>query len=99
MTCKIIHTTPPALELAQRLSGPDEVLLLWHPESQQVQLSVHDAATGAVFDLDVAPANAIDAFYHPYAYMAWGDGATRSSMSDQEVPEIVPTSTFSPDKA
>jgi hypothetical protein len=103
MTCETIdetehqgHLTTPALELARRPSGPDEVLLLWHPESRRMQLLVHDAATGATFDLEVAPGNAIDAFYHPYVYLAWGDD---SVALDQEEPEIVPTSTFSPDEA
>jgi hypothetical protein len=73
--------TTSARELARRLSGPTEVLLLWHPESHRVQLSVHDAATGAIFDLDVAPGNAIDAFYHPYVYMAWGDDSRRSVLA------------------
>jgi hypothetical protein len=57
-------------ELAQRLSGPDEVLLLWHPELDRVELSVRDRVTGAGFCVEVAPANAIDAFQHPYAYGA-----------------------------
>ena len=35
-------------ELAQRLSGADEVLLLWHPESDRVELSVRNLATGAL---------------------------------------------------
>ncbi len=60
----------PARELAQRLSGTDEVLLLWYPESKRVKLSIRDLATGAAIHLEVAPASAIDAFYHPYAYMA-----------------------------
>ena len=60
----------PARELAQRLSGTDEVLLLWYPESKRVKLSIRDLATGAAFHIEVAPASAIDAFYHPYAYMA-----------------------------
>jgi hypothetical protein len=79
MTCQMIDSTEHhcALELARRLSGQDEVLLLWHPECDRVQLSVHDAATGVTFDLDVAAGNAIDAFYHPYVYMAWGDELTR----------------------
>jgi hypothetical protein len=65
----------PARELAQRRSGTDEVLLLWHPDSDRVELSVHDVATGAGFQLDVPPASAVDAFYHPYAYEARrGDG-------------------------
>jgi hypothetical protein len=55
----------PTRELAQRLSGADEVLLLWHPDSKRVELSVRDLATGVTFDLEVAPGSAMDAFYHP----------------------------------
>ena len=58
----------PSRELARRLSGTIEVLLLWHPTIERVELSVHDLATGAGFDVDVAPADAIDAFRHPFAY-------------------------------
>lgn len=60
----------PTRELAQRLSGTVEVLLLWHPEIERVEVSVNDPATGASFHVEVAPSNAIDAFYHPYAYAA-----------------------------
>jgi hypothetical protein len=67
----------PARELARRLSGPDEVLLLWHPESERVELSVRDLVTGGGFHLEVAPDSAIDAFYHPYAYMAWRENSER----------------------
>ena len=55
-------------ELAQRRSGADEVLLLWHPESDRVELSVRNLASGIVCEIDVAPGDAIDAFYHPFAY-------------------------------
>jgi hypothetical protein len=61
---------PPRRELAQRLSGADEVLLLWQPELDRVELSVRDVVTGAGFRIEVAPACAIDAFHHPYAYRA-----------------------------
>jgi hypothetical protein len=61
-----------ARELAQRVSGTDEVLLLWHPESDQVEVFVRDVETGVGFHLDVAPGTAIDAFNHPYAYVARG---------------------------
>ena len=71
MKCKITR------ELAQRLSGTVEVLLLWQPEGDQVELSVHDLATDAGFHLDVAPANAMDAFYHPYAYAAMPEKSHR----------------------
>jgi hypothetical protein len=67
----------PTRELAQRLSGTVEVLLLWHCEIDRVGLSVRDLSTGAEFHLEVAPANAIDAFYHPYAYAARRENSHR----------------------
>jgi hypothetical protein len=72
----------PARELAQRLSGTDEVLLLWHPESERVELSVRDLATGVGVYFEVAPGSAIDAFHHPYAYVA------RRQNSDRLVPVV-----------
>ena len=57
-------------ELAQRRSGADEVLLLWHPESDRVELAVRNLATGVGCQIEVAPGDAIDAFYHPSAYAA-----------------------------
>ncbi len=64
------RASAPVRELAQRGSGTAEVFLLWHPEIDRVELFVHDLATGASFHFEVAPGNAIDAFYHPYAYAA-----------------------------
>jgi hypothetical protein len=57
-------------ELAQRLSGADEILLLWHPACERVEVSVRDVATGLGFRVEVAPGSALDAFRHPYAYAA-----------------------------
>ncbi len=59
---------PSTRELAQRLSGKDEVLLLWHPETDRVELSVSDVTTGEGFHIAVEPGTAMDAFHHPYAY-------------------------------
>ena len=64
-------------ELAQRVSGTDEVLLLWDPESQRVELSVRDVASGAGFHVEVEAASALDAFYHPYAYVARRENSDR----------------------
>ena len=64
------RTRAPTRELAQRLTGGDEVLLLWHPESDRVELAVRNLATGAGCQIEVAPGDAIDAFYHPFAYAA-----------------------------
>ena len=63
----------PTRELAQRLTGGIEVLLLWHPDIDSVELSLQDRATGAGFQIEVAPEDAIDAFYHPYAYASGCD--------------------------
>jgi hypothetical protein len=57
-------------ELAQRLSGSEEILLLWNCRDGQVELSVRDVETGIGFNLEVAPGNALDAFRHPYVYVA-----------------------------
>jgi hypothetical protein len=73
-------------ELAQRLSGADEVLLLWHPESDRVELSLRNLATGVVCEIEIAPADAIDAFYHPFAYAA---RRGRPCRVDQEETAIV----------
>ena len=63
-------TSAPTRELAQRFSGTDEVLLLWYPESERVELCVRDLTTEVSLHLPVAPGRALDAFYHPYAYTA-----------------------------
>lgn len=65
----------PTRELAQRLSGKDEVLLLWHPEIDRVELSVSDVTTGEGFRIAVEPGTAMDAFHHPYAYAARRENA------------------------
>ena len=57
-----------ARELAQRLSGGDEIILLWHPESGRIEVSVRDLETGDGFEIEVAAAAALDAFRHPYAH-------------------------------
>ena len=62
-------------ELARRRSGADEVLLVWHPDGDRIELSVLDATTGEGFHLEVEPGRAMDAFYHPYAYAAWRESS------------------------
>ena len=60
----------PARELAQRRSGDVDVLLLWHPESDRIELCVLDLATAVSVHIDVAPDKALDAFDRPYAYVS-----------------------------
>ena len=57
-------------ELDRRSSDGLDVALLWQPETNRVSVSVFDAKTGDDFGIDVEPAEALDAFHHPYAYAA-----------------------------
>src|SRR6266536_3171988 len=57
-------------ELDYRSNDGLEVALLWRPETNRISVTVFDAKTGDDFDLDVDPADATDAFHHPYAYAA-----------------------------
>jgi hypothetical protein len=57
-------------ELDYRATDGLEVTLLWQPETNAVSVKVFDAKTGDDFDLEVDPAEAMDAFHHPYAYAA-----------------------------
>ena len=71
MSARSDSRTGPA---AQR---PLEVLLLWHPRIDGVELSVSDVTTGEGFQIEVAPETAMDAFHHPYAYAARRETAQR----------------------
>jgi hypothetical protein len=59
-----------ARELAARESDGIHVLLLWHPRSDEVTVSVDDTRTGQYFELPVERDRALDAFNHPFAYAA-----------------------------
>ena len=57
-------------ELAQRLSGSDEIRLVWLSQCKRVEVSIRDVSTGVGFQLEVPPGRALDAFHHPYVYAA-----------------------------
>jgi hypothetical protein len=57
-------------ELASRTSGGIRVSLRWRPEDDRVVIVVEDPATEEVFQLEARRDNALDVFYHPFAYMA-----------------------------
>ena len=69
------HTTTPALsagndwrELAVRDGDGIEVRLLWSRSSDRVKVTVADAKFDEEFEIDVASADALVAFDHPFAY-------------------------------
>ena len=58
-------------ELAERTSDSVAVSLLWRREDNRLKVAVYDTTTGAQFELDAPPGNALDVFYHPFAYAAF----------------------------
>ncbi len=58
----------PVRELDSRSGDGIEVTLLWEPDTERVLVAVVDARTGDTFRIDVDPADALEAFRHPYAY-------------------------------
>jgi hypothetical protein len=57
-------------ELAHRATDGLEIVLLWHQPSNGIMVTVSDARTGAYFELDAPPREALEVFHHPYAHAA-----------------------------
>ena len=66
-------------ELSRRESGGFEVVLYWCDRPSAVTLTVSDAGTGEIFEVEVPGADALDAFHHPFAYL---QGARVSTPAD-----------------
>jgi len=62
--------TPHLRELDSRTSNGVTVTLPWNAASGGVSVVVVDEPGDDAFVLDVAGADAFDAFHHPYAYAA-----------------------------
>jgi len=58
-------------EIANRTSDGIEVVLFWRRRDARLTVAVADERTGAYFEFDVEPEQALDAFHHPYAYAAF----------------------------
>jgi len=56
-------------ELAHRSGTGIEVSLLWTRSDNSLRLQLAEVDTGVVFELSIAREDALDAFYHPYAYL------------------------------
>jgi hypothetical protein len=55
-------------ELDFRESAGLQVTLLWQAVGNRIWVRVRDARTADAFAFGVAPADALDAFHHPFAY-------------------------------
>ena len=63
-------TTGNWVELADRAGDGLDVRLYWNSANGRVKVTVMHLATERVAQLDVAPADALEAFHHPFAYAA-----------------------------
>jgi hypothetical protein len=61
-------TTGNWVELADRAGDGLDVRLYWNSANGRVKVTVLHLATERVAQLDVAPADALEAFHHPFAY-------------------------------
>jgi len=58
------------MELARRRSGEIDISLRWNREEDRLVVVVDDPVTEEVFELAARRDNALDVYYHPFAYMA-----------------------------
>jgi hypothetical protein len=55
-------------ELAHRVSDGLDITLLWSKSANRVKVEVADTREGDQFELEVSNADALAAFYHPFAF-------------------------------
>jgi hypothetical protein len=65
-----MQQTTTVKELAHRAGDGVEVALLWSPSDGRLTVLVDDAKTDERFALQARADNALDVFYHPFAYAA-----------------------------
>jgi hypothetical protein len=72
MSSTLIHTTDTSQwkELATRDSDGLTVSLLWDPATDAVKVTVADSRLDHDFELHVDGADALSAYYHPFALAA-----------------------------
>jgi hypothetical protein len=73
-------------ELAYRSVDGIEVSLFWTRPSNRVTVELFDAQIVERFEFEVDPADALDAFNHPYSY-----AATRSLSVEAAKPKLAVT--------
>ena len=65
---EMIETT--TRELARRTNDGVDVALIWNPADDRLTVVVEDAKLNERFELQTRRDNALEVFYHPYAYAA-----------------------------
>jgi hypothetical protein len=57
-------------ELAHRANDGVDIVLFWNEATNELAVYVSDERSGAYFELAAPRDQALDVFYHPYAYAA-----------------------------
>jgi len=73
------HTDGSVTELDFRANYGLEVALLWQADNERLIVEVVDTKVGDAFRLEIAATEALDAFWHPYAYAAFRGRSQRFS--------------------
>ena len=68
-------------ELAHRANDGIEVWLYWEKVGDTLTLELHDARDDAHFQLDVPRDRAMDAFRHPFVYLAAAEAADDAALA------------------
>lgn len=69
MTCTKHEAAPsPVVELADRHSFDFDVALFWGRRTGRLWVEVTDRGSGQTAVIPATPANALEVFYHPFAY-------------------------------
>ena len=73
IACRAVATKDDWQELASRGGDGLEICLLWSRAADRVKVTVADSRLDETFELDIAGAEALAAFHHPFAYAAGRD--------------------------
>ncbi len=76
------------IELAKRASNGLEVALLWDRSSNRVKIVVSDARLCHHLDFEIARADALHAFYHPFAHAASGPVPNGGRDADRRIEAV-----------
>jgi hypothetical protein len=85
-----MDTSRPAgwVELAKRAADGLEVVLLWDRSRNRVKVAVSDERLCHHLDLEVTAAEALGAFYQPFAHAArLADGARGAEVASPPIPK------------
>jgi hypothetical protein len=77
-----------ARELDRRTKDRSDIRLLWDPHTDRVLVAVSDPHHGVSFIFEADPAEALQAFHHPFAYPS--NHHDRLSSSGEHLPTSLP---------